>query len=236
MKSVLFLIIGAMLIMNGSAQQTIIHDPNVELRPVKGFHAIEVSDAISLYLSQGDQETVAVSAINAKWRDHIRTEVKDGVLKIWLDTRGWGNDKKLKAYISFTMLDKLYASGASNVYVDGVISGNTLDLGLSGASNFKGAVHLNELFLDQSGASDAVITGSVASRTTIHASGASDVKGYELSTQNCDVHASGASDIHITVNKELNAHATGASSVHYKGDAVVGELHSSGASSVSKKG
>ena len=226
--------------MSASAQQTIIHDPNVELRQVKGFHGIEVSNAISLYLSQGDQETVAVSAVSAKWRDHIRTEVKDGVLKIWLDARDWvrdwGNDKKLKAYISFTMLDKLSVSGASNVYVDGVISGNNLDLDLSGASNFKGAVHLNQLFLDQSGASDVVITGSVAGRTTIHASGASDVKGYELSTQNCDVHASGASDIHITVNKELNAHATGASSVHYKGDAIVGELHSSGASSVTRKG
>jgi hypothetical protein len=240
MKGVFFFAICGLLVMNASAQQTIIHDPNAELRQVKGFHAIEVSNAINLYLSQGDQETVVVSAINAKWRDHIRTEVKDGVLKVWLDVRsGWGwegNNKKLKAYISFTMLDRLSASGASNVYVDGVISGNSLELGLSGASNFKGAVHLNALSLDQSGASDALITGSVANLTTIHASGASDLKGYDLSTETCDAHVSGASDIHITVDKELSAHATGASSVHYRGNAVIKELHSSGASSVSKKG
>jgi len=61
------------------------------------------------------------------------------------------------------------------------------------------------------------------------------VKGYELVTDNCSVRASGASDIRISVNKELNAHLSGASSVYYKGDAVIKDLHSSGASNVSRK-
>jgi hypothetical protein len=189
-------------------------------------------------LSQGEQETVAVSAKDTRWRDRIRTEVTDGVLKISLDKNGWpweAGNKKMKAYVSFTVLDKLVASGASNVYVDGVISGNSLTMDLSGASDFKGAVRLNELSLQQSGASDVLITGSVASLTTIHAGGASDVKGYNLVTENCNAHASGASDIHITVNRELNAHASGASSIYYKGNCVIRELQSSGASSVSKK-
>jgi len=61
--------------------QKIINDPNAEKRNVSNFHGVEISGGIDLYLSQGE-ETVAVSASEAKFRDKIRTEVKNGVLKI----------------------------------------------------------------------------------------------------------------------------------------------------------
>ena len=230
--------IGSLALMNVRAQKTIINDPNAEVRAVKGYHAIEVSSAITLYLSQGDQETVAVSASEIKWRDRIRTEVVDGVLKITLENGTWAwnsGNKKLKAYVSFTTLDKLTASGASDIYVDGVISGNSLALHLTGASDFKGAVKVGELHIQQGGASDVHITGMVSGLSSIESSGASDLKGYDLVTESCNVTASGASDVRITVNKEINAHATGASSVYYKGNGVIRDLHSSGASTVSKK-
>jgi hypothetical protein len=218
------------------AQKTVIHDANAEQRPVKGYHGIEVSNAINLYLSQGDEETVVVSAPDTKWRDRIRTEVVDGILKISLDNPRWSiGSTKLKAYVSFTVLDRLEASGASDIFVDGVITGDRLDITLSGASDFKGAVDVKQLKMDQSGASDAHITGVVSDMATFRSSGASDVKGYDLVTQSCTVHASGASDIRVTVNKDLIiADASGASSVYYKGDGTIRESHSSGASTVKK--
>ena len=221
--------------LSSRAQQTIVHDANAELRPVKGFHGVEVSNAIDLYLSKGDEETVAVSAKDIKWRDRIVTEVVNGILRIRLEGKGWtvGNNK-LKAYVSFTTLDQIKASGASDVYVDGVIAGDQLSLDLSGASDFKGAVKVGSLRLDQSGASDAHITGIVSGKTTIRSSGASDVKAYDLVTDDCDVHATGASDIRITVNKGLSADLSGASSVYYRGEGVIRESHSSGASNVKK--
>jgi len=238
MKRIIFFLAGWLSLGSVLAQKTIINDANAEVRVVKGYHGIDVSSAIDLYMSQGDQETVVVSAAEIKWRDRIRTDVVDGILKIWVDTKGfsWSSgNKKMKAYVSFTTLDKLAASGASNVYVDGVISGTSLDIILSGASDFKGAIKVSELRLNQSGASDAHITGTVEGLTSIHSSGASDVKGYELVTGSCNANLSGASDVRITVNKELNVSASGASSLFYKGDGIVRDLHSSGASSVSKK-
>jgi len=236
MKKLLFFVVSVFLAGSVFAQKTVINDPNAEIRNVKGFHAMQVSHAINLYLTQSNEEAVAVSAKDTKYRERIRTEVKDGVLKIWYDNDGWkwdNGNKKLKAYVSVKTLDKLSASGASDVLVDGTITGDRLDIDLSGASDFKGAVKLNELNLDQSGASDITISGS-AGKVTIEASGASDVKGYDLITENCNAHASGASDIKISVNKELSAHASGASSIYYKGTAVIRELHSNGASSVGK--
>jgi hypothetical protein len=235
MKKLYFILLGSLLVLSGRAQKTIVHDPNAQVRPVKGYHGIDVGNAIDLYLSQGDEETVVVSARDTRWRDRIITEVVDGILKIRLEGRNFSTgNNKLKAYVSFTTLDKLSASGASDVYVDGVISGDKLSLTLSGASDFKGAIRVGELQLDQNGASDAKITGVVAGLAVIRLSGASDVKGYDLTVESCDAHASGASDIRITVNKELKANATGASSVYYKGGGVISESRASGASTIKK--
>jgi hypothetical protein len=219
-------------------QQTVIKDPNVELRTASGFHGVSVSDGIDVFLSQASQETVAVSAEDVKLRDRMHVEVKDGILRIWLERKGWSwgfGSRKMKAYIGFTSLNRINASGASNIYVDGVIAAPSLNISLSGASDFKGAISVGELKLDQSGASDAQITGTVRGATSVTSSGASDLKGFELVTETCNAQASGASDIHITVNKELNVRASGASGIFYKGAAVIREMHSSGASSVSKK-
>ncbi|HLZ87035.1 MAG TPA: head GIN domain-containing protein, partial [Puia sp.] len=195
-RSLFLWLIGSFLMLTTQAQKTIIKDPNAEVRQAKGFHGIEVSSAINLYLSQGEEETVVVSASDLQWRERIRTEVVDGILKISLDTHKWSRGNvKIKAYVSFTTLDKLSASGASDVFVDGVITGDHLSVDLSGASDFKGAINVKQLRLEQSGASDAHVTGVVSELAEFHSSGASDVKGYDLTVQSCEVHASGASDI-----------------------------------------
>jgi len=235
----LLLLISVVLVSVGVYAQKEISDPNAQVRDVKGFHAIKISDAVDLYLSQGNEEVVVVSASETKYRDKIKTVVEDGTLYISTEHEGWhwwknGGNKKMKAYVSFKTLDKLTASGACDVRVTGTIKSDNLEITISGASDFNGDVDVNTLSVDQSGASDAIISGK-ANTLEAEASGASDLKGYNLVTENCRARASGASDIHISVSKELNAHASGASGIYYKGDAVIRELHSSGASSVSKK-
>jgi hypothetical protein len=238
MKKVFAFFVGCLLISGLRAQETVIMDPNAQQRPAKGYHGIRVSDAIDLYLSQGQEEKVVVSAKDLKIRDKIKTAVVDGILIISFEGswKWWHTGKqKMKAYVSYTLLDEITASGASNVYVDGVIAGDKLALSLSGASDFKGAIRVNSLSLNQTGASDSQLTGQVSGAATIRSSGASDVKGYDLVVEDCSAHASGASDIRITVNKQLDADASGASSIYFKGGGILRESHSSGASNVGHK-
>lgn len=221
---------------NVTAQQTVIEDPNAEVRAVTPFTAIRISSAIDLYLSQSSQEAVAVSAGDIKIRNGIKVAVDNGVLKIWYENNGLNlsGNKKMKAYVAFRSINHLEASGSSDVYVNGSIKGDELTITLSGASDFKGSVQLNTLNLMQSGASDVTVTGNAAN-VQVQASGASDCEGYGLLAETCTVHASGASDIKITVNKALTATATGASSVYYKGEAAVTEVRSSGGSNITRK-
>jgi hypothetical protein len=234
MKKFIFLLSFGTVVMTATAQK-VVKDANVEKRNVSGYHAISVSAGIDLYLSQGS-ESVAVSASETKYRDRIKTEVKGGVLTIWYDHNGmnWGtDDRKMKAYVSFKELDKLIASGGSDIDVDGSIKVNTLSIHLSGGSDFEGKVEAGELNVEATGGSDTRISGTVKNLDIV-ASGGSDFKGYDLTAEVCKLDASGGSDVYITVNKELSAEASGGSDVFYKGNGTVRDLKSSGSSSIKK--
>ena len=238
MKNIFLSVILLFTAFIANAQQTTVHDANAEKRTLSGsFNAIKVSGGIDIYLSQSSEEALAVSATEQEYRDNIKTVIENGTLSIYYDSKkGWSkSNKKLKAYISFKNLERLEAGGASDVQVAGSITVPSLSIDISGASDFKGAVNVTTLTMQISGASDAKISGTAAN-VTIESSGASDFKGYDLITENCTAKASGASDINITVNKELNVNASGASDIFYKGTCVIRDLHTSGASTVAKKG
>ncbi|MEJ7588217.1 MAG: head GIN domain-containing protein [Ferruginibacter sp.] len=238
MKKYVVAVLALLFLIEANAQKTIVNDPNAEVRTLTGtFNKIEINGGIDLYLSQYESESLAVSAASEEHRENIKTIVQDNTLKIYYDGgKHWNmSNKKMKAYVSFKTLEKLNASGACDVRVEGMIQVPALVLDMSGASEFTGAIVVTTLALRLSGASDVKISGS-ASTVSIQSSGASDVKAYDLVTDICNAKASGASDINITVNKELNANASGASDIFFKGNGVVKDIHTSGASSVSKRG
>jgi len=235
MKRIFLLLMMASTIL-ANAQKTIVNDANAEKRNVPGFNGVNVSGGIDIYLTQGNEDGIAVSASEPKYRDRIKTEVRDGILKIWYDSEGlnWGTgSKKLRAYISFKNINRLHASGSSDVYINGTLKATDLSIGLAGSSDLKGVVEVENLKATMSGASDITISGKVGF-LNIDASGSSDFKDYDLVVQNCDANLSGSSDVQVTVEKELNATASGSSDIRYRGNAVIRKMHTSGSSSVKK--
>lgn len=240
------------------AQDTknVVYDANAEVRKVDYFKAVEVSSAITLYLSQGNETAVAISVENVD-KIKVKTEVKNGVLKIYMDNGFWSKwswgDNKVKAYVTVKEIEKLVASGASQVRIADKITASTLKVVASGASNIKGDIKADDLRFELSGASSvhsslssntlrigisgastANVSGS-ANNLEVDASGASNLKAYDLVANTCIADASGASTIRVNVTKEFSKiHASGASSIHYKGDASIKNFESSGASSIKK--
>lgn len=219
------------------AQKFVINDPNAETRSVGNFTGVHISSAIDLFLSQGDDIGVAISATDTKVRERIRTEVKDGVLRIWFDSKGWGDwrgNKHMKAYVSVKTLNSLKADGACDVRLMGKIKADKLSLDMNGASDLSGELECSTLDMDISGASDTKLKGNIGS-IAVRVSGASSLKGWDLVTDFCEIDASGASSIDVVVNKEMKVKASGASDINYKGSGVIREMKTSGASSINKK-
>ena len=239
MKKIIFSLLVLSFAASAVNAQKTFNDPDAVKVDVKSFHAINVSNAFNVYISQGNEDAVAVSASDEKFRENIKVEVEKGVLKIYYEKKGFlkgmsCNKMKLTAYISFKDIEMLTVSGACDVFLEGGIKADQFTIKMSGASDLKGKLDVKKLDVDISGASDVKVSGS-ASQLKIEASGASDFKGYDLATDFCNVTVSGASSIEITVNKELSAHASGASDIYYKGEGIIREIKSTGASSVSKK-
>jgi hypothetical protein len=220
------------------SDKNIVFDENAQLRKVGSFSGIEIGGAIDLYLSQGSEDAVAVSAGTEELLARIKTEVRGNILHIYFDGKGmnwrsWGNNK-IKAYVTFKDIKRIEASGACNVKTTGKLLLSELIIEMSGASDFTGEADISSLRIDLSGASVVRIAGK-AEKATFLASGASSIRAYDLITDYCKVDASGASGIRLHVNKELNASASGGSSISYKGDGVIRDISSSGAASVKRR-
>ena len=227
-----------LLISHLSFSQEVINDANAEMRTVESFHGVRVASGIDLYLVQGNEQSVAVSAANTRYRDKITTKVKDGVLEIKYDeadiTISFRN-RKLKAYVSVTSINELKASGGSDVYIKSGLQAENLQLSLSGGSDFTGAIEAGQLVIRISGGSDVKIKGKVED-LEIRASGGSDFSGYDLIAEKAYIRASGGSDAGLTVNRELSVEASGGSDVYYKGKGVITSMNTGRSSSVSKRG
>lgn len=237
MKKLLFSLI-AFLSLTAFAQETkVINDANATQRTLNGsFTAISVSSGIDLYLTQGNEESLAVSVSDQKHLDRLKTEVVNGTLKIYYDNKGitWKSDnRKLKAYVSFKTLEKLNVSAGSEVSVNGSIQVDKLDLIVSSGSDFKGAINVKELTADVSSGADVKISGK-ADKLTVDVSSGAQFKGYDFVVDYCNASASSGAAVHVTINKELSAKASSGADIRYKGTALIRDIKISGGGAVKK--
>lgn len=219
-----------------TAQQTkVYNDPNAKTRSISGsFKKISVSSGVELYLTQGNETALAVSVSDSKYEERFKTEVEDGVLKIYYDNKGvtWTNDKnrKLKAYLSVTRIEGLKASAGSKVVFSNQLSAENFDLSVSSGAILNGSLKVNVLNASVSSGALSTVSGTASSLTVTASSGAI-FKGYDLKTENCTASANSGAVVNIEVQKQLNASANSGGVVSYKGNASVnkGTVHSGGA-------
>lgn len=238
MKKLVLSLVSFLALSVFAQNSNVINDPNAVNREVdKGFSAIRVSSGIDLYLTQSDEESVAVSASEEKYLDGLKTVVQNGTLKIYYESKGgnWttGNKKKLKAYVSIKTLSKIDASAGSEVMVNGIIESDDLDLDFSSGAIFNGKIDTKSLFVDLSSGSAVNITGNTQ-KLDIGASSGANFKGYEFETEFCEAKASSGASVQITVQKELNAKASGGGLIRYKGGAVIKDIKISGGGAIKK--
>ncbi len=222
------------------AQETrLMNDANAITRSLNGsFTGIAVSSGVELYITQGNEEAIAVSASEQKHLDRLKTEVVNGTLKIYYDNKGvtWKSNgkSKLKAYVSFKTLEKLNVSAGSEVTVNGTVKSDKLRMDVSSGADFTGAINVTELNAVMSSGAGIKVTGT-AGKLIVDASSGADFKGYDFAVDFCDASASSGADIHVTINKELNAKASSGGGIQYKGTALIRDIKTGSGGSVKKR-
>ena len=199
--------------------------------PIDEFSRLVVSHSFEVNVTVGDEPSLTLR-VDDNLEASLNVGVTDDTLRIGLEPRTTVSNATLEADVTVTSLDAIEGSGAVEVHL-GTMSGSTLELHLSGASEADGVVDFGSMSGEISGASNVSLSGRIGT-LDIEASGASDLSLLDLAVEVLTVRLSGASSAEVGVSDSIEASLSGASSLRYRGDPDVNTLDVSGASSIDK--
>lgn len=211
-------------------------DPITETFSVDGTYTeLVVEDAFDVTVSDEVSQITITAGDNIMPK--VRVEKAGNTLTICI--KGWtacrGDMKVLLPYNPD--LKKIDLSGASDFRSAYVLTGQKVELELSGASDFFGRVEADELELDLSGSSNATIDGN-ATKLELDISGSSDLvkkvvgNRYSLVCDQCECSISGSSEAYIHCDGTIKGSISGSSELHFTGTAFTGDCSTSGSSSI----
>ncbi len=201
-----------------------------EDRNIAGFEAITVNNGIDVLVSQDTFEKVVVEA-DENIQKILRTEVRDGKLKIFLE-EGVNEAKRMKVYVTVKQLNTLDAGSGSEVKSGNQIKAEKMKIHSSSGSDVTMEINCNEASLESSSGSDLTVSGTVQSLKAGSSSG-SDLNASKLIAEKGDVSASSGSDLSVHVTKELKAHASSGSDITVHGNPALRDSNSSSGGDIS---
>ena len=205
-----------------------------ENRNETGFNRLDVSGAIDVYIKQDSSTSVKVEA-DDNILQYVIVNSSGSTLEIHTEHNvRLKPSHKIKVYVTNPDYKELSVSGASSIRSENEISStDALHIEITGASEGRLELNAPKVSVNLGGASNANLRGRTKDFEG-DASGASEIRGFDLLSENANVEASGASHIEVFASVRLEGQSSGASSVNYKGNAQV-NVNKSGASSVNKK-
>lgn len=224
MKNFLVLIAYLVMMATACAQQT-------ETRAVGSFRGVKVSQGIDVYLKKGDKEAVKVEVTGTSI-DNIITEVSGSYLKIHMK-EGHFRDRTVKVYVTYVEVTKLSASSSGNIYAEGVIKTDNLEVSASSAASIEVTVEVNFLEAGASSAGQIDLKGKTKNLSA-DASSAGEIDAYDVDAEVVSAEASSGATVKVSVSKELTAHASSGGGVRYRGNPAKSITDSSSGGSVRK--
>jgi len=202
-----------------------------EVRKVEAFKGVRASEAIDVYLKKGDKESVRVE-VEGTSLSNVLTEVSGSYLKIHMREGNYRN-RNVKVYVTYVAIEKISASSASNIFSEGVIKSDRLDINAASAGSVEIELEAGEVTADVASAGDITLEGRARSLNA-EASSAGSLDAYNLECEVVNVSASSAGSIKVSVTKELDAEASSGGSIRYRGNPTRTNTGSSSGGSVKK--
>jgi len=224
MKSFLSLVVFSFILFTGFGQES-------QVRSVGSFTGVKVGEAIDVYLKKGDKESVRVEVTGTS-ASNVLTVVSGSYLRIQMKDGRYRN-RNVKVYVTYVSIEKIRASSAANVFSEGTIKANSMEISVSSAATIEISIEAGFASIDASSAGDIVLEGKVKS-LEIDVSSAGEVDAYALESESVRANASSAGSAKISVSKELSAQASSGGSIRYRGSPAKTNTNSSSGGSVKK--
>ena len=174
-----------------------------EKENLSGFSAINMSGGWDAVLKQGKNFSVTIE-VNEEYLDDLRIEVKDGTLYVNNNRTNRSftifNRRRdiRKVHITLPKLEKITASGGSEILPLTQFRTDNMKIVMSGGSDLKSlSLDCQSLDCRMSGESDAYIHLINGKNVKINSSGGSDVSLSGISATMVDLNVSGGSDVKL---------------------------------------
>ncbi|MCL2597207.1 MAG: DUF2807 domain-containing protein [Paludibacter sp.] len=189
-KVVLFLMIIGLM-------PTMAFGQKAETRQVSGFTGIKASSMFDITVTKGDVESLVIEA-EENVMQYVRSEVRKGVLHLYLDNKNnLNNIKLLKASIVMKNLENVTLSGACKLTAKDLFSPAKFKSECSGATELTVNLNTNQLDVEVNGACKMEITANVTGKTDLDLSGAAKITG-TLKTNALKISNSGVGTVTLT--------------------------------------
>lgn len=181
----------------------------------ESFSTIKASEGLNVYLTQGNEESIAVEA-DENLHEIILTEIENGILKIHTK-ENIGRSSAKKIHVSFKEVSNIVSTSGSDVHSTNTISSNELTLKTTSGSDMKLDVNTSYLICKSTSGSDLKLSGKTKNLNAEATSG-SDIKAGNLEAESSHVKATSGADITINTSKELTASASSGGDIKYYGN------------------
>lgn len=207
---------------------------STETRTPGHFTKVHSGGSWEVVLTEGNKEEVKIEARGVSL-DKVRTEIDGDVLSVGL-VKGNYNNVKLKFYITYKELEGVKCSGSGSMEVTSPVRTQEFTAGLSGSGDIVlESLEARELEVSISGSADIKIKRGSVDEAEIKQSGSGDFYGENLAIGELEVSKSGSGDTHVGDLGKVSLSASGSGDVIYSGSPQLGNIRTSGSSSIRKR-
>ena len=224
MKKYWALVVVVFSFLTAFAQQT-------ETRELGVFSGVKVAEGIDVILKQGEKEQARIE-VSGTDASNVITEISGSYLRIHMRD-GRYRTINAKVYVTYVRLNKLSASSAGNIYSEGPIQANSIEISASSAGSVEVSIDAASAEVSSSSAGDVELKGKVR-KLIIEASSAGQIDAYDLDAEEVEVEVASAGSIKVNVRKSLYARASSGGSIRYRGNPDRSNTNSSSGGSVKK--
>ena len=207
---------------------------STETRTPGHFTKVHSGGSWEVILEEGNKEEVRIEARGVDL-SKVKTEIDGDVLSVGL-VKGNYNNVKLKFYITYKELEGVKCSGSGTMEVTSPVRSEEFYAGLSGSGDIILAnLEAKKLSVGISGSADMEIKGGSVDQAEIKQSGSGDFEAERLAIGELVVSKSGSGDTFVGDLGMLSVSSSGSGDVVYSGSPKLGNIRTSGSSSITKR-
>ena len=197
------------------------------------FTEVEAHNGFQLEVTKSSTFNVEIT-IDDNVKEYLEVSKSGNTLRIRLTGNRVYSSITFQANITMPELYGIELSGGSRASITGFNSSNDFSVELSGGSRVSGEITAADTDFNLSGGSRVDLAGS-ADDLVVNGSGGSQLDLENFSVANADIKLSGGGSATINLSGTLDVNLSGGSKVIYVGEPNMGDIDTSGGSTISKK-